>query len=558
MANNMSNETQAIVDRLTAEGQLIRNTGTNSIKSVSIKLDKFEGIFNTISNNIAESNDLVRMQLGMATEAQERLRSKEQYDEIDPKKTPAEPEDSDKDTTNETIDKIGDKIERAFSFKGALETMKNMAVIGAGLFVGYNLLKGFVDEKTDGGWSEMEQSIKDTDWAGMKTSISELPGKLNTMFDDVSKMTSDITKSLEGLAPSIETFKTFLDNPVAAFLTGGLEGAIAVGIARGLAGEAGRGLVSLMISHPVIAGIAAGVGALYFIVQGTMDTLDRTRAFLEGGSEQIWMNQQEYLDFQSGALEQYSPDRYAEVTALLEKAAQERIELIKNKMELTDGAYTQGTEYRMYANDISEIEQLLGKRYDYQYRPTDEQDLMQQSLTPDQAALDRIRSEREARELAERMAGYNAQDAADRISTLNNPNTTLGGGMWPPNPIDVPASQIAAAVQETTIQQDLDKLEALIQVQEQSNTERQLQIQQMDQIIDYLDNTDPRTLDAETLERLFESSAVAPVIINAPTIAPSSVNVSNGGSSVNQLSISGGGGGVSQSMLPYGLTGAFN
>ena len=49
------------------------------------------------------------------------------------------------------------------------------------------------------------------------------------------------------------------------------------------------------------------------------------------------------------------------------------------------------------------------------------------------------------------------------------------------------------------------------------------------------------------------------VIINAPVSAPSSINMTNGGSSVNQLSISGGGGaGLGPSMLPYGLTNAYN
>ena len=49
------------------------------------------------------------------------------------------------------------------------------------------------------------------------------------------------------------------------------------------------------------------------------------------------------------------------------------------------------------------------------------------------------------------------------------------------------------------------------------------------------------------------------VIINAPVSAPSSINLTNGGSSVNQLSISGGGGvGIGPSMLPYGLTNAYN
>jgi hypothetical protein len=55
------------------------------------------------------------------------------------------------------------------------------------------------------------------------------------------------------------------------------------------------------------------------------------------------------------------------------------------------------------------------------------------------------------------------------------------------------------------------------------------------------------------------SGGAGAVIINAPVSAPSSINLTNGGSSVNQLSISGGGGvGIGPSMLPYGLTNAYN
>ena len=40
----LSENTQAIIDRLKAEGDLVRNSGTNSVRSVKFKLDKFENI----------------------------------------------------------------------------------------------------------------------------------------------------------------------------------------------------------------------------------------------------------------------------------------------------------------------------------------------------------------------------------------------------------------------------------------------------------------------------------------------------------------------------------
>ena len=45
----LSLETEAIIDRLRAEGDLLRNSGKNSIREVKVRLDKFEGTFNNIS-----------------------------------------------------------------------------------------------------------------------------------------------------------------------------------------------------------------------------------------------------------------------------------------------------------------------------------------------------------------------------------------------------------------------------------------------------------------------------------------------------------------------------
>lgn len=141
----LSAETEAIINRLKSEGDLIRNSGTNSIRSVNIQLAKFDGLFNSINSNISEQTKMMQRQLGIAEEAIETARAKEQYDEIVP---PVAPQTDDRDdpndrNTNEKIDKMGDSIANALS-------LKNIALGAAGLFVGYNLLKGFIDERTGG------------------------------------------------------------------------------------------------------------------------------------------------------------------------------------------------------------------------------------------------------------------------------------------------------------------------------------------------------------------------------------------------------------------------
>jgi S-adenosylmethionine:tRNA-ribosyltransferase-isomerase (queuine synthetase) len=62
----LSEDTQAIIDRLKAEGDLIRNSGTNSMRAVNIKLDRFEGLFKSINENVVSQTDMMRQQMGIA------------------------------------------------------------------------------------------------------------------------------------------------------------------------------------------------------------------------------------------------------------------------------------------------------------------------------------------------------------------------------------------------------------------------------------------------------------------------------------------------------------
>lgn len=158
MPQAMSDQTLAIIERLKAEGQLTRNTGTNSLRAVKIQLDKFENVFNSISTNITEQTELMRLQLGMAREKAEKDKTKEQFEEVANKAPPladqtdspsTEKDDGGSRKTDEKIEAMGNAIAGALS-------LKNIAIAGAGLFVGYNLLKGYIDETTNGGWSEME------------------------------------------------------------------------------------------------------------------------------------------------------------------------------------------------------------------------------------------------------------------------------------------------------------------------------------------------------------------------------------------------------------------
>jgi len=171
----LSEETQAIIDRLKAEGELSRNRGTHSVRSVKIQLDRFEGIFKSISANSAEQTKMMQMQLGMAKRAVEFQKNQEQFDELkrDAEVIQEENLSEGKGRDNTKIDKFGDAVKSAFS-------MKNLAIGAAGLFVGYNVLKGFIDEKTNGGFTKFIDSFKDINWEGFKEKFNGMIAALTT------------------------------------------------------------------------------------------------------------------------------------------------------------------------------------------------------------------------------------------------------------------------------------------------------------------------------------------------------------------------------------------
>jgi hypothetical protein len=180
-----SEDTQAIIDRLKAEGDLIRNSETNSVKSLNVKLEKFDGLFQSINANVIEQTQMMKAQVGIASDAAERARTQEQFDEVTPSPTANQTDDYDdssggqKKDFNNAIDKIGDSLAKTFSLKNIL--------IGAGVgFVGYNFLKGFIDS-----------------YGGLRPLLKELGVKDSTF------------NTLDSIGPSIEKMKTEFDAFVA-------------------------------------------------------------------------------------------------------------------------------------------------------------------------------------------------------------------------------------------------------------------------------------------------------------------------------------------------------
>jgi hypothetical protein len=252
----LSQETQAIIDRLKAEGDLNRNSGTNSVRSVKIKMDQFQGLFESISANIIEQTAIMQSNAGMAVEALEREKSREQFEElVAPDKN--KPDSDDKKPLSEVGEKTGDSIAKALS-------MKNLALGAAGLFVGFNLLKGFIDEETDGGFSKMQETISNIKWGDVET-------QFKTMTKAVTAINwTNFSSAINNMSDTVNTFTTWIgETGISDILTkvvgAGLVGVGVKGAVAGmLAGTKGAGMgAKLAAIGPGLALAAAGLAVYY-------------------------------------------------------------------------------------------------------------------------------------------------------------------------------------------------------------------------------------------------------------------------------------------------------
>jgi len=227
----ISKETEAIIERLKAEGQLTRNSGSHSIRSVKVQLEKFEGVFNTISANITEQTDMLRASMGIQEEA---IEAQKRANDLAELQQPPEPTPTPEPETT-TPEKPTKESKGLFEMMGGFASTllgigTKLALGGAGLFVAYNFAKGAIDEATGGGFSRFEDSMittfREVDWSALGTSFKEF----------ASKVPEAVTSIVE-----------FLSDPLTVILAGA--GLTAAGIMSGFGGGAlARGVTQGIIS----------------------------------------------------------------------------------------------------------------------------------------------------------------------------------------------------------------------------------------------------------------------------------------------------------------------
>ena len=197
-STKVSPETQAIIDKLTSEGELIRNRGVNSVRTLSMKLERFDGLFSSIQSNMKDQTLLLEQQAGLTQRAEARLKNQEQFDELERNEAPAAVDTGENRGRDDTkINKMGDAIGKAFT----MQSLKNVAMVAGGAFIGYNLIKGAIDEKTGGGFSAFETNVGsfarglgDLDMEEIKTTFNTLTTSIAGIAASLTSLTSVIEK----------------------------------------------------------------------------------------------------------------------------------------------------------------------------------------------------------------------------------------------------------------------------------------------------------------------------------------------------------------------------
>jgi hypothetical protein len=174
---------EEIVDRLKAEGQLLRNTGTNSVRTVKIELAKFNDIFSVISDNIAKQTEMMAKSLDIQSdnfkisqETRERETARKQIESLDD-----DDDEVDKPSVEREKEKEDSEGKGLFSLLGGMGLTKLLfggALLTGGVFAAYNFAKGFVDENYNNAWSNFETGLVETlqglDFQAIKDTFSNI------------------------------------------------------------------------------------------------------------------------------------------------------------------------------------------------------------------------------------------------------------------------------------------------------------------------------------------------------------------------------------------------
>ena len=153
MANpRVSEETNEILDRLKKEGDLLRNRGAHSVKSVKIELGKFEGLFDVIANNVMEQTEMMRETLGIERDRVRELERQNELDELKNERVNTSPMSPAQEPTSRdggVVALLGSAMKGILGGLGRLALGGAIGIASAAAL--WQVAKGFIDEKMGAG-----------------------------------------------------------------------------------------------------------------------------------------------------------------------------------------------------------------------------------------------------------------------------------------------------------------------------------------------------------------------------------------------------------------------
>lgn len=222
---------KTIQETLKDEGQLVRNTGTNSIKSVkenvNINTEKLEGILSTISDKMSSQIDLMERMVNLreveiesAIEQRQDLLRQQNLEDV------STASDASGTTEDGQSKKDEQRKESEFKLPGIGSIFGGIFALGAGIPLLYKFVEGFFDERYKERPEANPFNIIDDVFSGLK-SID---------FSEFTEDVSGIKESLKKIEVAIFTLagklKEFSESPLKSIL-----GVLGIGIGGGVIGR---------------------------------------------------------------------------------------------------------------------------------------------------------------------------------------------------------------------------------------------------------------------------------------------------------------------------------
>jgi hypothetical protein len=200
----ISDDTQAIIDKLVNEGNLLRNSGSHSLKSVKIDIAKFGDVFKSIDLGIGRLNETIGDMVGRAMVEVQTDASRvadiaasfglsNEYVDLQTRAAEMQIENMDEEARVQREKLQEDARDKEQARKDALKNKpgmvgglfkkindKKMDIVKYGLlgYAGFQIIRGALDQFTDGAFSKglakVGETISNINWSAIGDGLSSM------------------------------------------------------------------------------------------------------------------------------------------------------------------------------------------------------------------------------------------------------------------------------------------------------------------------------------------------------------------------------------------------